>query len=74
MNAVRRWSFWVPWRHLTAAALFLSGFGLVGYGFGMTFLRVETASPLMATVSFVIWGVAALAFLGAVHLHKGGTT
>ena len=72
--SVRRWVLRVPWRHLAAAGLFLSGCGLVGYGFGITFLRVESATPFVATVSFVIWGVAALAFLGAVHLHKGGTT
>ena len=61
----------LPIRTVAGAALFLVGCALLGLGFGVTFLRSETASPLMATVSFVIWGVAALSFLGAVRLHRG---
>lgn len=59
------------WRPATAAVLFLAGSSLVGLGFGLTFLRAETASPWIATVSFLIWGVAGLAFIGAARLSKG---
>mgnify|MGYP001588458763 CR=1 FL=1 len=58
-------------RPLAAAGLFLAAFGLTGLGFGLTFLRAETATPLMATLSFLVWGLAGLAFIGAARLSKG---
>ena len=59
-------------RPLGAAGLFLAGFGLTGFGFGLTFLRAEAATPFMATLSFLVWGLAGLAFIGAARLSKGG--
>lgn len=61
----------LPWRPLGAAVLFIAACGLTGLGFGLTFLRAETASPLMATVSFLLWGLAGVAFIGAAKLSKG---
>ena len=62
---------WMPWRHFAAAGLFLVGCGLIGFGFGITFLRGETASPLTATMSFLLWGLAGIAFVGALRLYQG---
>ena len=61
----------LPWRPLAASALFVAAFALTGLGFGLTFLRAETATPLMATVSFLLWGLAGLAFIGWTKLSKG---
>jgi len=58
-------------RSLAAAGLFLAAFGLTGLGFGLTFLRAESATPLMATLSFLLWGLSGLAFIGAARLTKG---
>lgn len=59
------------WRPVAASGLFLAAFALTGFGFGLTFLRAEAATPLMATLSFVLWGLAGLALIGAVRLSKG---
>lgn len=59
------------WRPAAAAGLFVAAFGLTGYGFGLTFLRAEAATPLMATLSFLVWGLAGLAMIGAARLSKG---
>lgn len=59
------------WRPAAAALLVLVAFGLTGLGFGLTFLRQEPGTPLVATVGFLLWGLAALAGIAAARLSKG---
>ena len=59
-----------PWRLMGAGGLFVGAFGLLGAGFGITFLRQDPPTLLSATLGFLLWGMAGLCLIGAARLSK----